>query len=55
MTSLPILLDEETRGIVIQAARQKPRRVRFWAYLWAADDDGAEPHWQERVPCERTT
>jgi hypothetical protein len=27
--------------------------VRFWAYLWAADDDEAtEQHWHQRVPAE---
>jgi len=53
MTSLPVVLNEQTFGIVIRtpAARQRP--VRFWAYMWAADEDDTVEHWHERVPVER--
>ena len=41
-------------GIVIRSGAPAPKLpVRFWAYLWAADDeDTAENHWHQRVPRE---
>jgi hypothetical protein len=40
-------------GIVIRSGAPVPKPVRFWAYLWAADDESVENHWHERVPRER--
>jgi hypothetical protein len=49
----PASLQSEAHGIVIQSGAPKPKPVRFWAYLWAADDDNAnQQHWHERVPTE---
>ena len=43
----------EPLGIVIRSGAPKPKPVRFWAYLWAADDeDTVEQHWHQRVPTE---
>lgn len=53
MTSLPLLLDETTRGIVIRTPSATSRPVRFWAYLWASDDSADGRPWHERVPVER--
>ncbi|HYF40644.1 MAG TPA: hypothetical protein VD930_13200 [Gemmatimonadales bacterium] len=40
-------------GIVIRSGAPKPKPVKFWAYLWAADeDDAVELPWHERVPAE---
>lgn len=40
-------------GIVIRSGAPTPKPVRFWAYLWAADDgETAEDHWHQRVPRE---
>ena len=50
MTSLPFVVTEEARGIVVRApAAKAPRPVRVWAYMWAADDDEAAEHWHEKV------
>lgn len=52
MTSLPFA-QSEPLGIVIRTGASKPKPVRFWAYLWAADDeDAADQHWHQRVPAE---
>ncbi|MGH7535490.1 MAG: hypothetical protein ACREMG_07880 [Gemmatimonadales bacterium] len=40
-------------GIVIRSGAPSPTPVRFWAYLWAADDEATEDHWHQRVPTER--
>jgi len=53
MTSLPVLLDETIRGIVIRTPSAAPRPVRFWAYLWASDEANEGRPWHERVPVER--
>ncbi|MGH7509679.1 MAG: hypothetical protein ACREMZ_09420 [Gemmatimonadales bacterium] len=43
----------EALGIVIRSGAPAPKPVRFWAYLWAADDeDTADQHWHQRVPAE---
>ncbi|HQR18632.1 MAG TPA: hypothetical protein PK948_09680 [Gemmatimonadales bacterium] len=53
MTSLPVLLDETTLGIVIRTPSAATRPVRFWAYLWASDEATEGRPWHERVPVER--
>jgi hypothetical protein len=53
VTSLPLAVPAEPLGIVIKSGAPEPKPVRFWAYLWAADDDNAiEQHWHQRVPAE---
>jgi hypothetical protein len=54
VTSLPLIApaQAEPLGIVIRSGAPDPKPVRFWAYLWAADDDNRELHWHQRVPAE---
>jgi hypothetical protein len=40
-------------GIIIKTGPPAPQRVRFWAYVWAADEDSADEHWHRLVPKER--
>jgi hypothetical protein len=39
-------------GIVIRSGAPTPKPVRFWAYMWAADDETGDDHWHQRVPTE---
>jgi hypothetical protein len=51
VSSLPLIA--EPLGIVIRSGAPKQKPVRFWAYLWATDDDDTrELHWHQRVPAE---
>lgn len=53
VTSLPLTAPSEPRGIVIRSGAPAPKPVRFWAYLWATDDeDTGDQHWHQRVPAE---
>jgi hypothetical protein len=53
VTSLPLVVQAEPLGIVIKSGAPKPRPAKFWAYLWAANDENAvEQHWHQRVPAE---
>lgn len=53
VNTLPRATQSEPLGIVIRSGAPKPKPVRFWAYLWAADDENAlQQHWHERVPSE---
>jgi hypothetical protein len=53
VTSRPLVVQAEPLGIVIRSGAPKPKPVRFWAYLWAADEeDTVEQHWHQRVPAE---
>lgn len=53
VTSLPFPIQSEPLGIVIRSGAPKAKPVRFWAYLWAADDeDSMDQHWHQRVPAE---
>ncbi len=53
VTRLPFAAQAEALGIVIRSGAPKPKPVRFWAYLWAADDEDAlDQHWHQRVPAE---
>ncbi len=45
--------ESEPRGIVITTGPSEPRPVRFWAYLWATDEDADPDHWHDRVPAAR--
>jgi hypothetical protein len=45
-------LPTEPLGIVIKSGAPKPKPVRFWAYLWAADEESVEDHWHQRIPSE---
>ena len=53
VTTRALVVQAEPLGIVIRSGAPKPKPVRFWAYLWAADDeDAVEQHWHQRVPAE---
>jgi hypothetical protein len=52
VTSLPSLAPSVPLGIVIKSGAGSPKPVRFWAYLWAADEESSEDHWHQRVPTE---
>lgn len=53
VTSLPLAVPSAPLGIVIKSGAPAPKPVRFWAYLWATDDeDTMEQHWHQRVPAE---
>lgn len=54
VSSLPLLTPRQPLGIVIRSGAPKPKPVKFWAYVWAADDvDAVEQHWHQRVPVTR--
>lgn len=44
---------EKPIGIIIKSGAPAAKPVRFWAYLWAADEEATENHWHQRVPSER--
>jgi hypothetical protein len=52
VTRLPLAGSAEALGIVIRSGAPKPKPVKFWAYLWAADEEAVEHHWHEKVPAE---
>jgi hypothetical protein len=52
MTTAPLAPPESPRGIVIRSGAPAPKPVRFWAYMWAADEEAADEHWHQRVPTE---
>lgn len=52
MTTLPLAVPSGALGIVIRSGAPAPKKVRFWAYMWAADDEAAEDHWHQRIPTE---
>ena len=53
VTTRALVVQAEPLGIVIRSGAPKPKPVKFWAYLWAADDeDAVEQHWHQRVPAE---
>jgi hypothetical protein len=39
-------------GIVIKSGPPVRKPVRFWAYMWATDEDTGEDHWHQHVPTE---
>lgn len=52
MNALPSGVPEKPLGIVIKSGGPAPKPARFWAYLWAADEECADDHWHQRVPTE---
>ena len=56
MSGLPFTIPAQPLGIVIRSGAPKPKPVKFWAYLWAADEeDTRELHWHEKVPLTHPT
>ena len=52
MTTLPVAVPSTPLGIVIKNGGPSRQPVRFWAYLWAADEETSVDHWHQRVPTE---
>ncbi|MEO7985019.1 MAG: hypothetical protein ABI766_00710 [Gemmatimonadales bacterium] len=52
MTTLPLVPSDSAHGIVIKSGGPAPKPARFWAYVWAADEESADDHWHQRVPTE---
>jgi hypothetical protein len=52
VATLPLTLPSVPLGIVIKTGAPAPKPVRFWAYLWAADEESTDDHWHRRVPSE---
>ena len=52
MSSAPPVSPAAAVGIVIKSGPPASKPVRFWAYLWAADEEAADDHWHRHVPCE---
>ena len=52
MSSAPLAPPEFPLGIVIRSGAPAPKPVRFWAYMWAADEETGDEHWHQRVPTE---
>jgi hypothetical protein len=50
--SVPASASVTPLGIVIKNGGPAPKPVRFWAYLWAADEETSVDHWHQRVPTE---
>lgn len=56
VSSLPLTIPVQPLGIVIRSGAPQPKPVKFWAYLWAADEEDArELHWHEKVPLTHLT
>jgi len=53
MTRVAVAPPEFPLGIVIRSGAPAPKPVRFWAYMWAADEETGDEHWHQRVPTER--
>jgi hypothetical protein len=52
VASLPLVIPSLPLGIVIKSGAPARKPVRFWAYMWAADEEMASDHWHQRVPSE---
>jgi hypothetical protein len=52
VAALPLTAPQKPLGIVIKSGGPAPKPARFWAYLWAADEESAKDHWHQRVPTE---
>ncbi len=50
MTSLPFVVREKPLGIVIKNGKGRKPTVRFWAYMWAEDEEDSPGHWHDLVP-----
>jgi hypothetical protein len=52
MSSRQLVAPDAPLGIVIKNGAPAPKPVRFWAYLWAADEEAGDDHWHRHVPSE---
>jgi hypothetical protein len=52
MTTRQLVVPAPAVGIVIKSGAPAPKPVRFWAYMWAADEEAGDDHWHHHVPSE---
>lgn len=52
MSSRQLVTPASPLGIVIKNGAPAPKPVRFWAYMWAADEETGDDHWHRHVPSE---
>ena len=52
MSRAPLVVPASALGIVIKSGAPAPKPVRFWAYMWAADEETGDDHWHQHVPTE---
>jgi hypothetical protein len=52
MSSRQLVVPASPLGIVIKNGAPAPKPVRFWAYMWAADEEAGDDHWHRHVPAE---
>ena len=52
MRTPALVLPASAVGIVIKSGAPVRKPVRFWAYMWAADEDTGDDHWHQHVPTE---
>jgi len=52
MRTPPLVVPASAVGIVIKSGAPTRKPVRFWAYMWAADEDTCDDHWHQHVPTE---
>jgi hypothetical protein len=52
MSSRQLAVPDSPVGIVIKNGAPAPKPVRFWAYMWAADEETGDDHWHRHVPSE---
>jgi hypothetical protein len=53
MSTRQLAVPASALGIVIKSAAPAPKPVRFWAYVWAADEETGDDHWHRHMPAER--
>ena len=52
MSSRQLVVPASPLGIVIKNGAPAPKPARFWAYMWAADEEAGDDHWHRHVPAE---
>jgi hypothetical protein len=52
MRTSQVLASDSPLGIIIRSGAPAPKPVRFWAYLWAADEEAGDDHWHRHIPSE---
>jgi hypothetical protein len=52
MRTPALVLPAAAVGIVIKSGAPAAKPARFWAYMWAEDEDIGDDHWHHHVPTE---
>jgi hypothetical protein len=55
MTSLPLVLDEEPIGIILQAGRRLLRPAKIWAYCWFAEEPESPDPSHRHLPVDHSS